>query len=169
MKINASLASGLGLRSNIVETVYDLAEDSDQRLHLVQRLGILNLSYWQDIANLLVNDPSPDVRGELALSLGATKDDKAELLLRELANDDAWQVRQKAALAASRHESEAALTLVAKLFEDPEPRVVATAQKVFFLWLHSIQNSRPRFIRGMVSPFLQSQRALHQAKMKHPG
>lgn len=131
MELDYRLTLGLGLPRSIIENVHDIAKTPGRRLHVAKLLGEIDVSYWGGIGSLLVDDPSSRVRGEVALSLGATGDEEAIHLLNELASDGVWQVRSKVALAALKHGSEAVLPIVIKLLLDDDPRVRAAALRAY--------------------------------------
>jgi len=131
------LTLGLGLPYPTIESPYSIAQTPDDRLHIAESLCELDMSYWGSMGTSLVMDPSSRVRGEIALSLGVTGQVTAIQLLDKLSSDGVWQVREKVALAAYRHGSEAVLPLVIRLMDDHVPQVCAAATKAF-IRLHAL-------------------------------
>ncbi len=134
--IDPTLASTLGLERRYAETFRDLGENAELRLRVAKLLGEIDPTDWQCIGAVLGRDPSSRVRGETALSLGASRRGLGLRLLKKLAGDGVWRVRALAAEAAGA--SEQALELV-KTLTDLATDPVGEVSEVAFAALQKIQ------------------------------
>lgn len=142
MKLDSRLASGLGLSHSTIRTVFDLSKSSDERLHIVKLLREIDAPQRVRFGSVLIKDPDPLVRCELARTLGSlgrvTVRGSNEKLacetvryLSTLASDDDWRVRCDVALAVLGLGWKRTFPIIKNLLNDEVSEVRSAALKAY--------------------------------------